>query len=176
MDYIHGHVHGNSTCFLQPSHAGAEGCSHQCVVVVQYSVGAAATPCMHASIIVLRRYVCHDHVCCVYMQDAFGPAADAPRLQLSRELAAAVKRQWLVATRRSPKSRRSSAFAADVARVLRDQLGLTVRGEARTQDGLFSIDLALDWQGRWVKSARAGGRGQGLLFLERVGGGRAGCC
>jgi hypothetical protein len=58
-----------------------------------------------------------------------------------------VKRQWLVATRRSPKSRRGSAFAADVARVLRGQLGLAVREEARTQDGLFSIDLALDWQG-----------------------------
>lgn len=82
------------------------------------------------------------------MQDALGPASQLPVLQLSPQLAAAVQRQWLTTTRRSPVSRRGSGFAADVARVLRHQLGRRVRGEARTSDGLFSIDLALTWNGR----------------------------
>jgi hypothetical protein len=81
----------------------------------------------------------------VLVQDAFGPAAAAPELQLPPALAAAVTRQWLTTTRRSPVSKRSSGFASDVARVLRDQLGCRVAVEGRTSDGLFSIDLMLTW-------------------------------
>lgn len=92
-----------------------------------------------------------------------GPAADVRHLQLSPDLSAAATRQWLATTRRSPRSRRSSGFAADVAGVLREQLGLRVQQEQRTADRLFSIDLALTWNGRW-----GGGRVSvfGLLGVE----------
>lgn len=100
-----------------------------------------------------------------YVQDALGPSAEDPRLQLSPELAAAVTRQWLTTTRTAPRARRASGFARDVARVLAHQLQLPVKAEVRTQDGLFSIDLALTWQDRC-----GGGKGTGeerLLLMPR---------
>jgi hypothetical protein len=90
------------------------------------------------------------------MQDALGPAAAAAELRLPPLLAAAVQRQWLATTRRSPLTQRGSAFAADVAWVLSQRLGLRVQQEQRTHDGLFSIDLALQWQGRWVWAGEVG--------------------
>jgi hypothetical protein len=93
---------------------------------------------------VLRLAACSVYLC---PQDAFGPAAAAPELQLPPALAAAVQRQWLTTTRRSPLSKRGSGFAGDVSRVLRDQLGLRVGAEKRTSDGLFSMDLLTTWNG-----------------------------
>lgn len=98
-----------------------------------------------------------------YVQDALGPSAEDPRLQLSPELGAAVTRQWLTTTRTAPRARRASGFARDVTRVLAHQLQLPVKAEVRTQDGLFSIDLALTWQDRC-----GGGKGTG----EEQGAGR----
>lgn len=98
------------------------------------------------------------------MQDALGPSAEDPRLQLSPELGAAATRQWLTTTRTAPRTRRTSGFARDVARVLAHQLQLPVKAEVRTQDGLFSMDLALTWQDRC-----GGGKGikDHLLLIPR---------
>lgn len=38
---------------------------------------------------------------------------------------------------------------ASVAAALSEGLGLAVAQEALTEDGLFSIDLAVEWKGRW---------------------------
>ena len=37
-----------------------------------------------------------------------------------------------------------------MAAVLAQGLGLEVQQEALTEDGLFSIDVAVEWKGRWV--------------------------
>eukprot|EP00879_Flechtneria_rotunda_P015883 GHRR01016610.1.p1 GENE.GHRR01016610.1~~GHRR01016610.1.p1 ORF type:complete len:204 (+),score=81.67 GHRR01016610.1:906-1517(+) len=54
----------------------------------------------------------------------------------------------MFSNRRSPSRR--SRFQWDVARVLQEQLCLVVQEEALTNDGLFSIDVAVIWQGRRV--------------------------
>ena len=110
-------------------------------------------------------------------QDALGPAASAHQLQLPPALYAAAQRQWLATTRRSPRTSRSSGFAADVGRVLQEQLRLKVQFEARTADGLFSADMTVMWGGRWVVFSGGGHVGWGRVRWEgwvTVGGGGEG--
>jgi hypothetical protein len=86
--------------------------------------------------------------CCVCApQDAFSGTGMAPPATLPPKLMAAATRQWMFSNRRSP-GWRPSRLQASVAGVLSNGLGLAVQQEAITEDGLFSIDVAVQWKGR----------------------------
>jgi hypothetical protein len=80
-------------------------------------------------------------------QDAFSGTGMAPPATLPPKLMAAATRQWMFSNRRSP-GWRPSRLQASVAGVLANGLGLVVQQEAITEDGLFSIDVAVEWKGR----------------------------
>jgi hypothetical protein len=90
-----------------------------------------------------------DSVCAP--QDAFSGTGMMPSATLPPKLMAAATRQWMFSNRRSP-GWRPSRLQASVAGVLGQGLGLTVQQEALTDDGLFSIDVAVEWKGRCALS------------------------
>jgi hypothetical protein len=71
----------------------------------------------------------------------------APPATLPPKLMAAAMRQWMFSNRRSP-GWRPSRLQASVAAVLAQGLGLALQQEVLTDDGLFSIDVAVEWKGR----------------------------
>ncbi|WIA37950.1 hypothetical protein OEZ86_001327 [Tetradesmus obliquus] len=83
------------------------------------------------------------------LQDAYSGSGVPPPASLPPKLMAAATRQWMFSNRRSP-GWRPSRLQAAVAAVLAAGLGLEVQQEALTEDGLFSIDVAVEWKGRRV--------------------------
>lgn len=110
--------------------------------------GLAARRVPGASCIAHTRGGCH-------AQDGFSTAGLPPPAWLPPGLLAAARRQWLFSNRRSP-GRRSN-LQADVCAVLARQLGLAVSQERLTDDGLFSIDIAVAWKGRCGRRSSAAG-------------------
>lgn len=112
---------------------------------------------------------CFSSAACVMSQDAYSGSGVPPPASLPPKLMAAATRQWMFSNRRSP-GWRPSRLQAAVAAVLAAGLGLEVQQEALTEDGLFSIDVAVEWKGRWVLLP-AGGAFQATVFQQGVSAG-----